>query len=123
MLMPEIEREKIAKKYIEMIDKDIARCQKKIEIIKEKYPVDCYGSRWMDKADKYDDQIHILSDLKKALNEHVKSEAEIIKLKRQLFDCRTFIQDAIRLLTLYGEHETAEKGRRLFNDAKRTLFP
>ena len=31
--MPEIEREKIAKKYIEMIDKDIARCQKKIEII------------------------------------------------------------------------------------------
>lgn len=119
----EREREKIEKKYIDLIDRDIAKCQKKIDTIKEKYPEDCYGCRWMDKADKYDEQINILSRLKTTLKGHANSETEIAKLERQLFDCKTFIQDATRLLALYGERETAERGRRVFDAAKRTIYP
>lgn len=92
-----------------LIRNKIYALQQKVENVKERWPEELYGLRWMEKTDKYEKEIEELNDYLKN-RQFSKNELEQVKRERaELFQTRMLLKDTVAALRSYGEYGLADK--------------
>lgn len=102
-----------------IINKRISALEQKIEHVKERWPEDMYGLRYLEKTDKYEIEI---KELREYLNSKESASAMLLRSSRkceELFRSRMLLKNIARTLSQYGEHTLAEKLERELESIER----
>ena len=102
-----------------VIIKEIDRISLKIAGLKEKYPEDMYGSRWMDKASDLEEERAELRSYLARMTTAERKEAETAELKRQLGSARNCIMEYKAMLEKLDKREADRLATRWKNTVNR----
>lgn len=92
-----------------LITKRIDALGQKIESVKERYPYELYGLRYMSKQEQYEEEI---TELREYLESHMFARTELEQakeLKREMFNNQLLMKKVIETLHTYGENSLAAK--------------
>lgn len=92
-----------------IITNRIWNLEKKISDVRERWPEDIYGLRWMEKVDKYQKEIDELTEY---LNAQRTAKATLDRVKEKvdkLFRAKMLMMEIIKTLELYGEQSLAKR--------------
>lgn len=95
-----------------IITNRIWNLEKKISDVKERWPEDMYGLRWMEKADKYQKEIDELTEY---LNAQRTAKATLEKAKEKasnMFRAKLLLNEIVKTLEIYGEQSLAKRLQR-----------
>ena len=94
-----------------VIQNRIFELQKKIEVVKERWPEDMYGLRWEEKANGFQEEIDELLAYQEATKHATGMQSTAEQYKRDAFQYRTLIGKACDKLMEYGEYTFADNLR------------
>lgn len=103
-----------------IIQNRITALEQKIEHVKERWPEDMYGLKYLEKIDKYEVEI---KELREYLNAKKNASAMMNRSeqgKRELFRSKLMLNEIRQMLVNYGEYAMAEKLERELKSIEET---
>ena len=106
--MSKKQRSKAIDRAETVIQNRIYELQKKIENVKERWPEDMCGLRWMEKADAYQEEIDELISYQEAAKSSKGLQETAEKYKKESLKYKMMIEKACNKLYEYGEYTFAD---------------